>query len=408
MVNADKRGPAPSPRRKRHCMVVHAYYPLGETRVQREAMALLEHGFDVTVVCLRNTGESSREEIDGVDIVRLPVRRHRGSGFIAQLLEYLLFSTLASIRLTMAHVRQRFDTIQVHNLPDFLVFAALIPRLMGTPVILDLHDLMPEFFAARTDASPHSFLLRAVRFQEKLSCRFASHVITVTQGWRETLIGRGVPADKVSVVMNVADTRVFRMRPDPAPADADRFELLYHGTFTHRYGVDLIVTAAHVLRDEIPELRVRLLGDGDTREDLVGMIGDLDAADRVTLSEGMVGVDDLPDAIARADVGIVPNRSNVFTDGILPTKLLEYVAMGVPVIAARTPTVESYFDDRQVEYFAPGDADDLAKHIRILHADPERRKTLVHNADEFNRSFPWHVISANYAEVVGRLAAKNG
>jgi len=393
---------------KRHCMVVHAYYPLGETRVQREAMALLEHGFEVTVMCLRNDGEPRREEVDGVSILRLPVKRHRGSGFGAQLFEYLLFFSLVSITLTAVHLRRRFDTIQVHNLPDFLVFAALVPRLMGTPVILDLHDLMPEFFAARTDASLGAPLVRAVQLQERLSCRFASQVITVTEGWRDTLAGRGVPADKVSVVMNVADTEVFRPSPERARTDRNRFELLYHGTFTHRYGVDLIVTAASLLREEIPELHVSLLGDGDTRDELVEMIADLDIGHRITLSDGMVGVDDLPAAIAQADVGVVPNRSNVFTDGILPTKMLEYVAMGVPVLAARTATVESYFDDRQVDYFAPGDAEDLAKHVRVLHADPERRRALADNADDFNRTYSWDMISADYAALVERLALGDG
>ncbi len=393
-----------SGRPNRHCMVVHAYYPLGETRVQREAMALIEHGIAVSVVCLRDTGEARREVIDGVDIHRLPVKRHRGRGFAAQLAEYLAFFALAAVALTAMHLRRRFATIQVHNLPDFLVFAALVPRLMGTPVILDLHDLMPEFFAARTGTSTDTWLVRAVRWQERLACAFATHVITVTDGWRQTLVERGVAAGKVSVVMNVADSQVFRKLPDTHDSDGGRFELLYHGTFTHRYGVDLIVTAAGLLKHELPDLHVSLLGDGDTRDELAAMIHDLALEGRVTLSEGMVGVDDLPRAISRADVGLVPNRRNVFTDGILPTKLLEYVAMGVPVIAARTETVASYFDDDQVEYFVPDDAEDLAKHIANLHADPERRRTLAANADRFNDVYSWEAISTAYAALVDRLS----
>jgi glycosyltransferase involved in cell wall biosynthesis len=385
-------------------MVVHAYYPLGETRVQREAMALRDRGFEVMVLCLRNPGESRKDEVDGVSVLRLPVSRHRGSSFAAQLFEYLLFFSLVAVVLTALHLRRRFDSIQVHNLPDFLVFAALIPRLMGTPVILDLHDLMPEFFAARTESRLDAPLVRAVALQERLSCRFASHVITVTDGWRETLIQRAVARDKVSVVMNVADAEVFQKSSEEPVVDSERFELLYHGTFTYRYGVDLIVTAAHLLGDEVPGLHVSLLGDGDSRTELVELIERLGVGDRVTISEGMVGVDDLPLAISRADVGVVPNRSNVFTDGILPTKLLEYVAMGVPVLAARTAAVESYFDDTEVEYFAPGDAEDLAKHVKILHGDPIRRRTLTRNADVFNRRYPWSAIAADYAALVDRLS----
>lgn len=405
MVSSRRATPPRPAEPLHHCMVVHAYYPVGETRVQREAMALVERGFQVTVLCLRDAGEARREQVDGIDVRRLPVRRHRGSGLGVQLLEYLVFFTLVAVVLTGLHLRRRFATIQVHNLPDFLVFAALVPRLMGTPVILDLHDLMPEFFAARTEASLGAPLVRMVRLQEQLSCRFASHVITVTDGWRQTLIERGVPAGKVSVVMNVADAQVFDPAAlSPPSGNADGFHVLYHGTFTHRYGVDLIVAAAGVLRDRIPDLHVSLLGDGDTRAELVDMVDRLGLAGVVSLSDGMVGVDRLPSAIRDADVGVVPNRRNVFTDGILPTKLLEYVAMGVPVVVARTTTVESYFDDRQVEYFTAGDAEDLAEHIAALYADPERRRGLAEHAAEFNRTHPWHGIADDYATVVRRLA----
>jgi glycosyltransferase involved in cell wall biosynthesis len=103
---------------------------------------------------------------------------------------------------------------------------------------------------------------------------------------------------------------------------------------------------------------------------------------------------------------VVPNRSNVFTEGILPTKLLEYVAMGVPVIAGRTKTVTEYFTDDQVEYFSPGDAHDLAQHIRILHSDTQRCRDLASRAAAFNDTHRWETISAEYASLVERLGAR--
>jgi glycosyltransferase involved in cell wall biosynthesis len=395
-----------SNRSKRHCMIVHAYYPLGETRVQREAMVLVDHDYDVHVICLRGPGESRRARIDGVTITRLPVARHRGRGFVSQLLEYLLFFTLATGALTTMHLRRRFDTIQAHNLPDFLVFAAAVPKLMGTPVILDLHDLMPEFLAARTESSLNSPMVRAVRLQERLACRFADHVITVTEGWRKTLIERGVPAGKVSVVMNVADARVFRPREVPVDATRNGFGILYHGTFTYRYGVDLILEAVALLKEDLPSVHATLLGDGDARDDLLLAVEELDLTDHVTISDGMVAADQLPAAISSASVGVVPNRSNVFTEGILPTKLLEYVAMGVPVIAGRTKTVTEYFTDDQVEFFSPGDAGDLARHIRILHADTQRCRDLASRAAAFNDTHRWETISAEYASLVEQLGAR--
>jgi glycosyltransferase involved in cell wall biosynthesis len=387
-------------------MIVHAYYPLGETRVQREAMVLVDHDYDVHVICLRGPGESRRAIVDGVTITRLPVARHRGRGFASQLLEYLLFFTLATAAVTTMHLRRRFDTIQAHNLPDFLVFAAAVPKMMGTPVILDLHDLMPEFLAARTESSLNSPMVRAVRLQERLACRFADHVITVTEGWRKTLIERGVPAGKVSVVMNVADARVFRPREVPVDATRNGFGILYHGTFTYRYGVDLILDAVALLKEDLPSVHATLLGDGDARDDLLIAVKELGLTEHVTISDGMVAAEQLPAAISSASVGVVPNRSNVFTEGILPTKLLEYVAMGVPVIAGRTKTVTEYFTDDQVEYFSPGDARDLARHIRILHADTQRCRDLASRAAAFNDTHRWETIATEYAALVERLGAR--
>ena len=96
-------------RLKRHCMIVHAYYPVGETRVEREGVALLNQGIEVDVICLRDFKESSFEIIDGIQIHRLPVRRHKGSGLIVQLLEYLSFFIMTFIYLTIQHLRKNYD-----------------------------------------------------------------------------------------------------------------------------------------------------------------------------------------------------------------------------------------------------------------------------------------------------------
>lgn len=404
--------PAPDrPRRPgRVCMVVHAQYPLGETRVQREALALRDAGYEVDVVCLRERGEPRREVVDGVEVHRLPVRRHRGCGMLGQLVEYLAFAGLAAIRLGRLHRRRRYDVVHVHNLPDFLVFSAAPAKFAGARVVLDLHDLMPELFAGRAGATTGAggrwgtILL----FQERLSCRYADHVITVTDHWRDSLAARAVPADRVSVVMNLADRRIFTPAvPKPPPDDGgreeQRFEVLYHGTFTERYGVDLLVEAASSLRDSIGGLRVTLLGAGELADRLRELVRARGLEDRVWISAGMVPAADLPTAIARADVGVVPNRSNVFTDGILPTKLLEYVAMGTPTVVARTPGVARYFDDETVEFFTPGDVDALAKAIRRLYEDPVRRSELRRAAGDFNRRYDWSASSERFVATIDQL-----
>jgi glycosyltransferase involved in cell wall biosynthesis len=390
---------------KRHCMVVHAYYPLGETRVEREALALINHGHEVDVICLRDEGEAPEECIDNIKVYRLPVQRSKQRGQLRQLLEYLTFLLLASLKLARLHMRQRYGIVQVHNLPDFLVFAALFPKLMGARVILDLHDLMPEFFAARSNSAMQSLPVRIVIWQEQLSCRFANHVITVTEVWRQTLIQRGVPAHKVSVVMNVADTRIFRpVSAKPASKPNDRFDLIYHGTFTHRYGVDLVLKAMAKVRREIPNIHLTLIGSGDAREELEALTDQLDLRDHVEFSQ-LVPAARLPELIGQAEVGVVPNRDDLFTTTLLPTKLLEYVALDTPVIAARTQTIGSYFDDTMVKFFRPGDVDDLARCILDLHQNRSQLKSLARNAARFGEQYSWRKLARDYAGLVESLYA---
>lgn len=386
---------------KRHCMVVHAYYPKGETRVERQAMALLEHGIEVDVICLKATDHPAWEVVGGVQVYRLPVRRHKFSGPSVQLFEYLTFFILAFIRLASLHRQRRYDTVQIHNLPDFLVFVALIPKLTGARVILDLHDLMPEFYAERVQRSMSSLMVRLICWQERLACRFADHIITVTELWRQVLIERGQPADKVTVVMNVADSRIFHRDTTTEAADRDgRFSLIYHGVMGRRHGLDLALRAINLVRQAVPEIYLTLHGGGEYRGTLASLVDELGLQDHIQFSTRGVPTAELPKLLKRADLGIVPYRNGVFTGGILPTKLMEYVALGIPAIAARTPAIAAYFDETMVQFFTPGDVEDLAHCILALYSDRKRLAQLAQGAEEFNQRYNWTKIGAKYVALV--------
>lgn len=394
-------------RPKWHCMVVHAYYPLGETRVEREALALIDHGYNVDVICLQDQGESRVDNADGVTIYRMPIGRSKRRGLLLQLMEYLAFFLMVSMSLIFLSWRRRYGVIQVHNPPDFLVFATLIPKLLGARVILDLHDLMPEFFAVRTNLAMDLAPIRLMIWQEQLSCRFADHVITVTEIWRQRLIDRGVPAHKLSVVMNIADPRIFHGDSEAClkgKAD-ERFELIYHGTLTYRYGVDIIIMALSKVRTQIPGIHLTLIGSGDAREELQQLTEALELRAHVEISKQLVHASQLPQIIMQADIGVVPNRNDIFTDTLLPTKLLEYVALNVPVVAARTRTIAAYFDDNMVKFFIPGNVDDLAACILDLYENRSQLKSLASNAATFSEKYNWKSIASEYVATVDRLIA---
>lgn len=386
-------------------MVVLAHYPLGETRVQREAEALVDHGYKVDVICLGGREYLSEEHFQGVQIYRLPVGLKKTT-LLKQFLVYIQFFILAMIKVIQLHQRHSYHTVQVHNLPDFLVFCVFWPKLRGVPIILDLHDLMPEFYSGRFGVEK-TWLLKLIRWQERVSCWFADHVITVSEHWRRTLIQRGVPEMKCSVVMNVADEKIFySIVADTLPQrEQNRFHLIYHGTIVYRYGLDLAVKAVEQVKDDIPRIHLTMLGDGDYISDLCHMVKTLSLDEYVTILDELRPAEELPEFILTADVGVVPYRNDVFTDGLLPTKLMEYAALDLPCIAAKTTAIEAYFADTMVELFEPDNVDDLVRCIRLLYQDQDRMQQLTEGCRKFKQQYNWTEISAEYVALVENLGS---
>jgi glycosyltransferase involved in cell wall biosynthesis len=391
---------------KRHCMIVHAYYPLGETRVEREALALVDAGYAVDVICLRDRDEQAFESINGLDVYRLPVMRKKTVGLVGQLLEYLRFFFLVFLKLLALYPRRKYKTVQAHNLPDFLIFSALIPKLFGARLILDIHDLMPEFFASSKKRSMDSFLVRMVILQEQLSCNFADHVITVTDVWRERLIARGVRPNKVSVVMNVADDRIFYSCPDQNrdQRKGDGFRLIYHGTFKQNYGMEELIRAIKLASQEIADIHLTFQGVGEFYAEMVRLIDALELHSRVQINAFAIPTNELPALIKKADVGVVPNRNDLFTGDLLPTKMLEYVALDMPVIASRTRVISQYFDESMVQFFAPGDPSSLAQNIIYLYQHKNRLVEQILNSRKFTEKYNWESVSKTYVGLIGHLS----
>lgn len=388
-------------------MVVFAPYPLGETRVQRQAEALIRRGYEVDVICIQMVGELAIDEYKGVKIYREKYRflnaLAKGSKRGEKFLKYLRFFLSAAFRVTQLYFRKHYSTIQVHNLPDFLVFSTLIPKLLGIPVILDLHDLMPEFYSGRFGQNS-SIIARLICWQERLACRYTDHVITVSELWRQALIRRGVPENKCSVVMNVADESIFH-QPEQACIQMESgngFRLIYHGSFVERYGLDLAIQAVDRVRGDIPGIHLKLVGAGEYLPNMSRMIEDLGLSQHVSI-DGIHLAEELPGIILSCHLGVVPIRSNAFTDTVLPTKLMEYAALGLPAIASRTTANQVYFSNSNTEFFEPGNVEDLAHCITMLYHNPDRMAALALGSKNFTQRYNWAKISEEYVSLIDRL-----
>jgi glycosyltransferase involved in cell wall biosynthesis len=382
-------------------IVVHASLP-DDPRIRRQAEALRDAGHEVDLFGLRDPGQPEVETWNGIRILRLPVRR-RFTGFAGHLAEYLAFTAVASVRLTVEQRHRRYRLVQVATLPDFLAFAALPVRLTGVPLLLDLHEDMPEFFRDRFTAGGLRPLFPIVSGTARVSAAIADAVITVHEPLRALAVARGVPAERISVVMNSADERLFDPVAHPRrPWRADgTLRIVHHSNLQRIYGLDVAVAAMARLD---PSLRAHLdvYGDGPFRPEVEAAIVRHGVADRVTL-HGRVRLDDLPAILADADLAVVPTRPEPYLEYSLSTKLLECVAMGLPVIASHLHTFRAHFDEAAIRYVPGGDPAALAEAIAAMADDPSAAARQAQAATRQAEPYAWAIQRRNYLGIVDRL-----
>lgn len=390
-------------------MIVHAYYD-EDPRVRREAETLTAAGFRVDVFGLRRDDDPPTGVVDGVNVHRLAVQRHQGAPVAVYLREYLSFLLRAGWALARGHARHRYRLVQVHSLPDFLVFAALPLRLLGVPVILDLHEAMPEFFRQRFPAADRPIAHRLLLLQERLSIALATTVLTVNDGLARRLVDLGVPPEKVHVVLNRPSLRRFDPLASPARVFAEDgvVRIVYAGALTPMYELDVVIDAIADLRSRRPDLAVELdvYGRGDAAPTIEARVAEVGLADRVRF-HGRIPIEDVPAAIAAADIGVAPTRRNRFTDISLSTKIYEYAAMGKPVIATRLPLVEASFPVGTLWTYEPGDPTSLGDAIALIADDGPGRGAAVTAALELARTGSWESVAGEYVAVVAGLAARS-
>lgn len=386
------------------CMLVHQYY-YRDPRVQRYAEALAAAAAEVDVLSLRSPEQSDSQPKKGIRVVTIPL----GRGYKAQssyLREYLLSFVLFTLWLIRLHLRNRYDVIHVHNMPDFLVFATLLPRLLGARVILDIHDPMPEVYASKYAQRSDSLAVWLMRQQERWSTWFADTVITANANFRACLIERGTPAHKITVVNNIADPRIFdRHRHQHLRQQRrDCFTVIYPGTIAPRYGLDVAIRALPLLINDIPHICMLFIGTSvDYVDELKHLAEQLGVANYVQFRPA-VPVHEVPVHMIQADVGMYPARTDGHMNIATPTKVLEYAAMGIPIVASRLKVLEDMFPQDALLFFEPGNERQFAQYILELYHDPARSRELVQQADDtFLRRYTWSAECHKYFAVLQNL-----
>jgi glycosyltransferase involved in cell wall biosynthesis/peptidoglycan/xylan/chitin deacetylase (PgdA/CDA1 family) len=389
--------------RKKICMLEHNSYET-DNRVRRYAESLAKRGDQVDVIALAAGNVSlGDEEINGVSVFRLQhrVRDERGKWTYAwRLLRFLL---LSSIFLSRRHRRMRYDVIHVHNLPDFLVFAAWYPKIMGTPVILDIHDIVPELFLNKFDAKPGDIYFEFLKFVEKAAAAFADYVIVSNHLWYEKLVSRSVPKEKCAVFLNHVDPAVFYRRNRTRTDDA--VIVLFPGSFQWHQGLDLAIEAFAIVSKKVPKAEFHIYGGGDEQADLVALTERLGLKEKIKFGSS-TSLEIIADVISNADVGVVPKRADSFGNEAYSTKIMEFMSQGVPVVLSRTKIDNFYFDDSVVRFFKSGDVQALAEAMLEVIENKALRNSLISGGYRYVSLHGWDQRKAEYLELIDSLSTE--
>jgi glycosyltransferase involved in cell wall biosynthesis len=364
--------------------------------VRREAEALAGAGFAVDVICMAGLGRPRRIVENGVTVISLPTSRRLGGSKARYAFDYGCFFVLAAGVLTIRHVRRPYRVVQANSMPDFLVYAALVPKLLGSRVVAFMAEPTPELAETMFGTDR---LNRVLILIEQSALRFADHSFTVTDQLKEQYVKRGAAPDGITVVLNGADPASMLAAAPPVPAEGKaEFVIICHGTIEDRYGQDTIIEAARLLRDEIPDLRFVITGRGSTAAQIAQAIADYGLQDMVRF-EGWVTREKLADLLRSADVGVVAQKASPYSHLVHTNKMIDYWIFGLPVIASRLRAVSETYDDDVIEYFEPGDAAQLAAAIKRLRDDPDRRAELAENGRIALRSSGWPAQRETYLSV---------
>jgi glycosyltransferase involved in cell wall biosynthesis len=385
-------------------MVSYSFYEK-DNRVRRYAETLARRGDHVDALALRSEGQPAKEVLNGVTIYRIQRRAVSEKGKFSYLAKLLVFFVCSFFFLTWKHMQEHYDLVHVHSIPDFEVFCAVISKLTGAKVILDLHDLVPEYYLSKFKISRDSRIFKLLVAVERVSAAFADHVIAANHIWLQRLYERSVRREDCTVILNYPDTEIFhfrgRMRND------GKFIMVYPGSLNYHQGVDLAVRAFARVADGIPKAEFHIYGSGEQTELLAELIEKLNLQGRVQL-RGSRSLQEVAGIMENSDLGIVSKRSDCFGDEAFSTKIFEFMSLDVPVIVPNTTIDRYYFNDSLVKFFQANDEQSLADAILLMVANPDERRERVRNAHEFIQGYTWEKNRSIYLNLVDSLVARAG
>ncbi len=334
-------------RRNRVLMILENCTYLRDARVGKQAKALREQGYQVSVISPGPNKLPSRVLIEDIAVYEFP-QFSFGSGTLGYLLEYLYATLAIAIITAYVWLTEGFDIVHIANPPDCLVVATSFYKLVGKRIIYDQHDLSPELYAARF-SSPSRVLEKIQIILEWLSYRLADHVIVTNESCRQIATSRGaIPESKVTVVRNGPSFERYQtLEIDTDLRKRAPIIIAFAGVTGHQDGLDYLCRALWSLRQMGKEdFLCIVLGDGDAMSDIKDLACQLAIEENLWLAGWISEPDRYYRYLFTADICVSPEPSNSYNDRSTFVKIMEYMAAGRPVVAF----------DLQESRFSAGDA----------------------------------------------------
>ena len=380
-------------------MLAYTFYET-DGRVRRYAETLAKRGDHVDAIVLSKERQPFYETLNGVNVYRIQKRKVNEVRRFSYLIKLVRFLIKSSIFLTKRQIKNRYDLIHVHNPPDPHVFAACFPKLTGSKVILDIHDILPEFYASKFSTSKNSLVYKVLVFIEKVSAACADHIIISNHIWAKSFISRSATNDKCTVLINYPDTQIFYRRK--RTRKHEKFIMIYPGSLNRHQGLDIAIKAFANISNNVPQAELHIYGEGNAKKDLITLVSQSGLERKVIFKE-FVPLGKIAAVMANADLGIIPKRNDSFGGEAFSTKTLEFMALGIPIIVAKTKIDQYYFNDSIVKFFEPENEKDLSEAMLLLIQDQKLRNSLIANADKYIAKNNWEEKKQIYLDLVDSL-----
>ena len=220
------------------------------------------------------------------------------------------------------HLKRKYDLVHVHNVPDFLVFSAWAPKLSGAKIILDVHDILPEFFANKFRKPADGIYVKLLKAVEWLSARFADHVIISNHLWFDRITARSVSPKKCSVFINYVDLDLFNCK---RTRNDGKFVMMYHGGLQRHQGLDIAIRAFATVARQKPDAEFHIYGGGNMKPEWEALARELGLKECVLFFDSLSALQ-IAQVVANADLGIVPKRADSFGNEAYSTKIMEFMS----------------------------------------------------------------------------------